>query len=173
MASLKKKKKVIPGGILSGKIFCQNPYFSKEIYCPFQLGMGKYIDRRKVPEIFDCILSYNWSFCVGTPPSPIPRVAPKKCGPPSPWGLDPLGGPPFWTKILVETKSDLGGEYGEIGSLKPFLKASWPPEITIWAQGNPFYAHFHQYLPLFFKKKFACDEKVMVQKSSVAPPPGD
>ncbi len=29
---------------------------------------------------------------------------------------------------------------------------SRPPEITIWAQGNPFLAPFHQYLPLFFKK---------------------
>jgi hypothetical protein len=45
---------------------------------------------------------------VPLPPSPIPGVAPKKCGPPAPWGLDTPGGPPFWTWILVETKSDLG-----------------------------------------------------------------
>ncbi len=44
-----------------------------------------------------------------SPPSPIPTVAPEKCGPPAPWGLDTPGGPPFWNKILVETKTDLGG----------------------------------------------------------------
>ncbi len=55
---------------------------------------------------------------------------------------------------------------------------SRPPEIIIWAQGNPFLAHIHQYLPLFFKKKIACDQKIMVQKKCGPAPwglntPGD
>ncbi len=59
--------------------------------------------------------------------------------------------------------------------------ASRPPEITIWAQGNPFRAYYHQYLPLFFKKKKkkekkrkenACGEKVMERKSQFIPLPG-
>jgi hypothetical protein len=63
------------GETLSGKIsvrekfcrekFCPNPYFSWEKFCPVQLGWGKNIDRREVPENFEGIFAYNWSLCVG------------------------------------------------------------------------------------------------------------
>ena len=53
------------GGTLSGKNscrekfcrekFCPNPYFAREKFCPVQLGVGKNINRREAPEIFEGI----------------------------------------------------------------------------------------------------------------------
>ncbi len=50
---------------------------------------------------------YRQCQAVPPPPSPIPGVAPKKCGP-RPLGIRHPGGPLFWTKSIVEPKSDLG-----------------------------------------------------------------
>ncbi len=50
-----------------------------------------------------------------------PRVAPKKSGPPTPWGLDTLGGHPLWTKILFQTQNDLGGNMVKMEDLIAFL----------------------------------------------------
>ncbi len=37
--------------------FCPNLYFSKEKISPVQLGVEKYVDQRKAPEIFEGILT--------------------------------------------------------------------------------------------------------------------
>jgi hypothetical protein len=55
-------KKNCPSKILPGKIL-SNPYFVWEKFCPVQLGVEKYIDRRKASEIFENFwhIANNWN----------------------------------------------------------------------------------------------------------------
>jgi hypothetical protein len=91
----------------------QCPPLCKKSAVPPPLGVGH-------PQFFSCRVRSGAKKCavplgggVGHPRGlgqggGTCAVAPKKCSPPASWGLDTPGGPPFWTKILVEPKSDLG-----------------------------------------------------------------